>query len=214
MKVAIMQPYFFPYAGYFRLFSSADLFVVYDCVQFPRRGWVHRNRVLFGSQLQWVTLPIDKCPQDTVICDLSFRDEVDAWSDSTTDKLKLIANKNAQINSFDWSLLKPKGDVVDYLINTMSWCSEALGVPSKIIRSSSLGTDARLKAQDRIIDICHAVGADRYVNLPGGVSLYDQETFELAGIDLSFLPHIEGGYESILGRLLKEPISDIRQEIF
>ena len=76
-----------------------------------------------------------------------------------------------------------------------------------------MGTDSRLKAQDRIIDICRAVGADRYVNLPGGISLYDQETFELAGIDLSFLPLLEGGYESVLGRLLKEPSSDIRQEI-
>ena len=55
--VAIMQPYFYPYAGYFRLFARADLFVVYDCVQFPRRGWVHRNRLTGADgQLQWLTL--------------------------------------------------------------------------------------------------------------------------------------------------------------
>ena len=59
--VAIMQPYFFPYAGYFRLFAASDLFVIYDCVQFPRRGWVHRNLLpdASGSE-RWLTLPLEK----------------------------------------------------------------------------------------------------------------------------------------------------------
>ena len=59
--VAVMQPYFIPYAGYFRLFAASDLFVIYDCVQFPRRGWVHRNRLLDRSgKLRWLTLPLDR----------------------------------------------------------------------------------------------------------------------------------------------------------
>src|ERR1700750_1484658 len=71
--VAIMQPYFFPYAGYFRLFAASDLFVVYDCVQFPRRGWVHRNRLIDASgRLQWLTLPLEKAPQEVLIRDLRF----------------------------------------------------------------------------------------------------------------------------------------------
>ena len=58
---AVMQPYFFPYAGYFRLFAASDLFVIYDCVQFPRRGWVHRNLLpdASGSE-RWLTLPLEK----------------------------------------------------------------------------------------------------------------------------------------------------------
>jgi hypothetical protein len=56
--VAIMQPYFFPYAGYFRLLAASDLFVIYDCVQFPRRGWVHRNKLVDASgEARWLTLP-------------------------------------------------------------------------------------------------------------------------------------------------------------
>src|SRR5258706_15733139 len=71
--VAIMQPYFIPYAGYFRLFAATDLFVVYDCVQFPRRGWVHRNRLVDASgKERWLTLPIEKAPRDTLIKDLRF----------------------------------------------------------------------------------------------------------------------------------------------
>ena len=54
-----MQPYFVPYAGYFRLFAAADVFVAYDCVQFPRRGWVHRNRLPTATGMSdWLTLPV------------------------------------------------------------------------------------------------------------------------------------------------------------
>jgi len=71
--VAIMQPYFIPYAGYFRLFAASDLFVVYDCVQFPRRGWVHRNRLVDrNGALRWLTLPLRSAPQDVLIRDLQF----------------------------------------------------------------------------------------------------------------------------------------------
>ena len=71
--IAIMQPYFLPYAGYFRLFSASDLFVIYDCVQFPRRGWVHRNQFVDRSGVErWLTLPLEKSRQNTLIRDLRF----------------------------------------------------------------------------------------------------------------------------------------------
>ena len=77
--VAIMQPYFFPYAGYFRLLAQSDLFVIYDCVQFPRRGWVHRNKLpdIYGVT-QWLTLPLLKASQDVLIRDLQFPPDVRA----------------------------------------------------------------------------------------------------------------------------------------
>src|SRR3982074_2309631 len=71
--VAIMQPYFLPCAGYFRLFAASDLFVVYDCVQFPRRGWVHRNRFVDASgATRWLTLPLARAPGDALIRHLKF----------------------------------------------------------------------------------------------------------------------------------------------
>jgi hypothetical protein len=73
LTIAIMQPYFFPYAGYFRLLAASDLFVIYDCVQFPRRGWVHRNKLLDASgEARWLTLPLEKAPQSVLIQDLRF----------------------------------------------------------------------------------------------------------------------------------------------
>src|SRR6476619_4367948 len=71
--MAIMQPYFIPYAGYFRLFATSDVFVIYDCVQFPRRGWVHRNRLLDASDKEaWLTLHLEKAPLNVLISELRF----------------------------------------------------------------------------------------------------------------------------------------------
>lgn len=73
MKIAVMQPYHYPYAGYFRLFAASDLFVIYDDVQFNRRGRVHR----YQKNDKWITLPIKKTDRDTTrIMDLEWRDGV------------------------------------------------------------------------------------------------------------------------------------------
>jgi len=73
MKIAVMQPYYYPYAGYFRLFASADLFVFLDDVQWNRRGRVHRFET---KNKKWVTLPIKKTPRDTtMIRDLKWQDD-------------------------------------------------------------------------------------------------------------------------------------------
>src|SRR3954454_12209438 len=72
-RVAVMQPYFFPYAGDFRLFAAVDEFVIFDCVQFPRRGRLHRTEVAGTSDApEWLTLPLARQPRDVRIADLSF----------------------------------------------------------------------------------------------------------------------------------------------
>src|SRR6185436_14958299 len=92
--VTIMQPYFIPYAGYFRLFAASDLFVIYDCVQFPRRGWVHRNRLPDASGAQrWLTLPLESAPQNTLIRDLRFASDAAGQWAVRLRKFGLVANE-------------------------------------------------------------------------------------------------------------------------
>ena len=81
--LSIMQPYFMPYAGYFRLFSIADCVVLLDCVQFPRRGWVHRNKLpLMNGDPAWLTLPLVSHPRETMIREISFHPSAnDIWPD-------------------------------------------------------------------------------------------------------------------------------------
>ncbi len=94
--VAIMQPYFIPYAGYFRLFAASDLFVIYDCVQFPRRGWVHRNKMPGADGREcWLTLPLAKMPRDVRIRDLSFSADAAAILRERMRRIPLLASSQA-----------------------------------------------------------------------------------------------------------------------
>src|SRR5260221_7894339 len=97
-----MQPYFVPYAGYFRLLAATDLFVVYDCVQFPRRGWVHRNRLPDATgELRWLTLPLERAPQETLISELRFRSDARAALLEQFPRFPLLARDAAGTALFD-----------------------------------------------------------------------------------------------------------------
>jgi hypothetical protein len=212
--VAIMQPYFFPYAGYFRLLAQSDLFVIYDCVQFPRRGWVHRNRLLDVSGVeQWLTLPLSKAPQDVLIRDLQFAPDS---RDVLAERLRpfgLLSNDPAIKAEITEVLLNTEQSVVDYIVSTLKYVASHLGLPWSVIRSSSLEVPESFRGQDRIIEIARRVGTRRYINPPGGRDLYDADAFAEAGMELDFLSPYNGPHGSILGRILREDRDALRQDI-
>ena len=207
--VAVMQPYFVPYGGYFRLFEDADLVVLYDCVQFPRRGYVHRNRLPDANgMLKWFTLPIGKTPRDTRICDLAFVDDAE-------DRLRrrarefpslapLLADPALPLARQLFDLSMPP---VDYITGWLETACISAGMPFRTIRSSVFDLPDDLRGENRIIEIVRHCGANHYLNAPGGRGLYDPARFTDAGIELAFLPEYDGPKESILHRLLsKDPV--------
>jgi WbqC-like protein family len=200
-----MQPYFIPYAGYFRLLTQSDLFVIYDCVQFPRRGWVHRNRLFDANgEEKWLTLPLLKAPQDVFIQDLRF--PVDA-SPTLAERLRpfpLPAYDPELRSAMMDVLLATHGTVVDYIARVLRFVADHLGLSWSAIRSSSLQVPESFRGQDRIIEIVRRLGSHQYVNAPGGRALYDPEAFAEAGIVLDFLPPYPGPNASILTRILTE----------
>jgi len=208
--IAIMQPYFAPYAGYFRLFQMADVFIIYDCVQFPRRGWVHRNRFTTpGGAFDWLTLPVLKCDQSTKIKDLMFREEASDALRENAAKFPLLA----QGTPFDVHLYQCRGEVSTYLENLLHLCCKILELPWRVNRSSELGLSDHLKGQDRILKICERFGATRYINASGGVDLYEENKFTSRGIELDFLTPYRGPMGSLIERLLTENHKEIRDDI-
>lgn len=202
--VAIMQPYFFPYGGYFRLFEHADLFVIYDCVQFPRRGYVHRNRLPQAADgsgdLMWLTLPLAKQARDVRICDLRFAPQAaDAWSERLT-RFGPLQGLDRRDPEYDAALraVTDDGDVTAYLAATLGLTCARLGLSCATARSSDLDLPADLTGQDRILEIARAHGAEVYLNAPGGRALYEASAFAQAGIDLQFLPDATGPFHSVL----------------
>ena len=116
LTIAIMQPYFIPYAGYFRLFAASDLFVIYDCVQFPRRGWVHRNKMIGADGREcWLTLPLTKMSRDVRIRDLSFAADADAVLRERMRRIPLLAAARQPEPEIIESLKHVIGTPVEYL---------------------------------------------------------------------------------------------------
>lgn len=220
--IAVMQPYFLPYLGYFRLLASADVFVYFDCVQFPRRGYVHRNQMPkhppAGTEQQkyWLTLPLAGHAQDVRIADLAFAPDASSeWQ--------------KRLSSFPWTseaqgpdqasliqlvrLVEDNANVSDYLINTLEFSARRLGLKPTTLRSSSLDIPSELRGQDRILEIVRLLGGTRYLNAPGGRALYDAAEFERKGIELRFLPPFAGRTNSLLYELCFSPIDALRAEL-
>lgn len=212
--IAIMQPYFIPYAGYFRLFAATNLFVIYDCVQFPRRGWVHRNQLADAAGTQrWLTLPLEKAPQDVLIRDLRFRPDAAAVFTERLRPFPLHASDPAAAGPILAALHDVRGSPLEYIERLLQHTVDFLGISWNVTRSSALNIPAELRGQDRIIAIGQRLGAHRYVNAPGGHELYDPVAFADAGIELRFLPDYEGPRTSILPRILHEDPGALARDI-
>lgn len=212
--IAIMQPYFLPYAGYFRLITGADTFVIYDCVQFPRRGWVHRNKLRDPNGVeQWLTLPLRPAPQDVRIDELAFADDAPAEMARRLQPFRLEAATGAAAALLS-QVRKVEGRPVDYIVGLLRETCRLLDAPWNVIRSSSLEVPASFRGQDRILEICRRLGAERYLNAPGGRELYDSQAFGEAGVKLQFLPGFTGAGGSILQRLLDDPPEAVRADLY
>jgi hypothetical protein len=211
--VAVMQPYFIPYAGYFRLFAASDLFVIYDCVQFPRRGWVHRNRLADrGGTERWLTLPMQKAPRDVLIRDLRFAPDAAALFSRRLRPFPLAA-VSGDVAPVMEALHDARGFPVDYIVRLLERIVVYLGLPWQVMRSSALDLPPSLRGENRILEIARRLGAGRYVNASGGRCLYDAATFERAGVELRFLPDYAGPTVSILTRLLDEDRDALARDI-
>jgi hypothetical protein len=209
-----MQPYFFPYAGYFRLLAMSDLFIIYDCVQFPRRGWLHRNKLVNRSGVErWLTLPLVKQPQSVLIKDLLFPDTAPVELAKRLRGFPLPTPDEAWKEEVMAHVLGMRRNVVDYLEANLELVARRLGLPWNVSRSSEYRVPSTLRGQDRIIEIARRAGANRYLNSPGGVDLYDRDAFAKHGIQLAFLRQYEGPYGSMLGRILAEDPAELAREI-
>lgn len=213
--IAVMQPYFMPYAGYFRLFSATDLVVLYDCVQFPRRGYVHRNQLpLANGEGGWLTLPLAKAARGARIIDLEFAEKAEETLRVRARRFPVLRSlcEDGQ-NSWAARLFDLSRRPVDYISGLLEAAANEMGLPFNVARSGSLGLGDGLRGEDRVLAICEHFGATRYVNQPGGRNLYDARKFAARGIDLTFLPDYPGAKWSILYRLLSEDSRNLGREI-
>jgi hypothetical protein len=213
--VAVMQPYFFPYAGYFSLIESVDHFVMFDCVQFPRRGWVHRNRVPGPKgQEEWLTIPLRHQSRDVRIRDLLFADGAERKIAHQLKRYPWFSLAEGEAGDFiRRALLGPLCCPVEMLASSLRVSADLLGLQREFTFSSDLNLDPALKGQDRVIAAVKAVNGTGYVNLSGGTALYAREAFDRQGLQLYFLSPYVGSHWSMLYRLATENLGVIVREV-
>lgn len=189
MKLAIMQPYFLPYIGYFHLIASVDQFIVYDNIKYTKKGWINRNRMLQNGKDVMFSLPLKSDSDYLDVCQRELSAEF------SRDKL-LNQYKGAYRRApyFDQTLPLIEeivrfddANLFRYLHHAIVKTCEHLGITTEIRRSSEIAIDHTLKNQDKVLALCEAVGGSTYVNAIGGTELYSKETFREKGIDLKFI---------------------------
>lgn len=187
MKVAVMQPYLFPYLGYYQLIDSVDAFVLYDDVSFIKQGYINRNNILINGRPGRVTIPVPGASSNKSINELAFSPDV-------AKVLKTIQQAYAKAPFFDAVfplvervLTHPERDITTICQLSLTAVFGYLGMDRKIVRSSALEYDRDLPAADRLVAICEQFDATHYVNSIGGQKLYSKEYFSERGKTLSFL---------------------------
>jgi len=195
MKVAIMQPYFFPYIGYFQLIHAVDLFVIYDDVNYIKGGWINRNFILSQGQRTRITLQLLGASSNLLI------NQIHIGNNSST-LLKTIQQSYARAPYFQEAiqlieniLSSEETNLARFLDFSLREFCDYLGLDRVWRLSSDLKKDVALKGQKKVLAICEELGASQYVNLPGGRELYDHTNFAEQGVQLSFLEPIINPYE-------------------
>lgn len=191
MKVAIMQPYFFPYIGYFQLIDSADIFVFYDDVNYIKRGWINRNRLLVNGKEKFFTIELSKQSQNKLINET----EILADTKSFDELLKMIRlnynrapNFKATYSLIEYILRRPYKSISELAISSVTSISDYLSIDTEFkISSKSFPETRGLFRDERLAEITKMNNSVDYINLIGGINVYEKEAFQSLGVNLHFL---------------------------
>ena len=190
MRIAIMQPYFLPYVGYFQLMAAADKFVLLDDVNFINRGWINRNRIAVNGEPYWMTVPLAQASQNRLINEISIVEDA-SWKQKMLRTVRLSYHDAPHLSEvlplFSEILEDAQGLLSLFLYRQLERIADYIGLAVRIEKTAAVYPKEGKSGQDRILDICRREGADTYINLPGGRDLYDAAAFSAAGIELRFL---------------------------
>jgi hypothetical protein len=206
MKLAIMQPYFMPYIGYFSLIKHTDRFVVFDTVQYINKGWINRNRIISESPkgFTYMTVPVKKLSRKMFIKD-TLIDLSQKWKKKIRGQLAYYKKKAPfyfQIkNLMEDILMKEYQTITELNVEALSIVCKFLDMPFKytIFSQDRMGINSVNAPDEWALEICKKMGATTYVNPPGGKSFFNKDKYEFEGVDLNYLIMKLIPYKSVNG---------------
>jgi hypothetical protein len=184
-----MQPYFFPYIGYFQLIAAVDVFIIYDNIKYTKKGWVNRNRMLQNGKDVMFSLPLKSDSDFLDVCERKL--STDFNRDKLLNQFK-GAYQRAPYFAQTFPLVEQivrydDANLFNFLYHSIVKTCEHLGITTEIRASSDVTINHGLKSQDKVIALCKAVGANTYINAIGGMELYSKEMFSEQSIELKFI---------------------------
>lgn len=190
MKLGIMQPYLFPYIGYFQLINAVDKFIIFDDVNYINKGWINRNRILLNGQEYMFTIPLNKASQNKLINEIDLSSDW-KWKEKLLKTIE-TAYKKAPLFKLVYPLIERIITFEDrnlsiFISNSLEQICIYLDIKTQIISSSLQYNTTNLKGQKKILEICHSEQATVYINPVGGLEIYQKEVFEKMHIKLMFL---------------------------
>lgn len=226
MKLGIMQPYLFPYIGYFQLIHVVDKFVVYDDVNYIKQGWINRNRILNHKEPLTFTVPLSKAGSFAKINEVEINQKLyEGWKNKFLKTLELNYKKapffseSAELIHKVLSEQESKSISKLAVASLLALCNH-LGIQKEFVLSSTVYNNQVLSGKDRVIDICKWENATHYINPSGGQLLYSKDNFRENGLKLSFIKSLPVEYPqlkndfvpwlSIIDVLMFNPIEDIQ----
>lgn len=189
MIIAIMQPYFFPYIGYFQLMKAVNVFILYDDAKHIEHGWVNRNKILIKDKPVWLTMPVRHEAHTLPINQRHYllNEGVGPIKRKLQAAYGRKKNTASELMAVDNLLDFEDTNVARFNAHSLAELARRLGISCEFALSSDVADTKGLKGEAKVIEICRQKGATRYINPIGGASLYDADAFCAAGIELQFL---------------------------
>ena len=205
MTLAIMQPYFFPYLGYFQLLAAAETFVFLDDVNYQKGGWINRNRIKRDGEQCWFSMPVRKASHRRKILDTKVSKDTN-WRKDLLRQLE-YAYRDAPYRSEVLDLVRRVLDfesehIAEFAKRSVVEVLKHLNCNVSLVWTSTIYGNSHLRGQDRVIDICKCNEAATYVNASGGRSLYEERAFFEEGISLEFLQPVANSTSGLRGNTL------------
>lgn len=225
LNLVLMQPYFFPYIGYFQLAKEASVFIFQDDVKYTKRGWINRNVILRDNAPARITLPLAQSSDSQTISEKQLA--ADYRRPSLVRKIQAAyahaPNLQQTVSFIDNALDADSNRMIDVLVRSLNMAFELFGLEAETMLSSSLAIPEDLKREQRIYWVCNQLGATTYTNSIGGTELYSTSEFAERGIALRFVtpkitPYSQGSHTfvpnlSIIDHLMWRDPQDVAADM-
>lgn len=228
MKLAIMQPYFMPYIGYFQLIKIVDKFIFYDDVTFIKQGWINRNKILINNQAKMFSIPLSNASshvliKDVLISEIAYQKWRKSFFNSIVFSYKKAKNYS-KINALIEKILEKRPETISELaIKSVVEVAQYLDLKTEFEICSDVYSNTYLSGQNRVLDICINEKAITYINPVGGMELYSKSVFQEKNIELFFIKANKSVYPqfseefvpflSIIDVLMFNDLEDIHKQL-